>query len=262
MLKNEQTVRAYEDLAHIYDRQGQPKLRDWFLVLAADAAFTSGRETEAERLRIQLLSYNPHHLLKPFVSFVEALRSPDIQSYIADLRRTYPPEAAEQLLETHRPGSSPAPSAEDVPAVPVTSHQAGPFSGFESPPEEPPIYRMANGSQENRPAAPPPRPAATRPGTAAARSSSAAATASAHSAPSRPKPAPRMPSQPLRDWSRQSPIDAGDELAHAGRLGRIEVKPAGRWVASLLYVLVLLSSLALTVYTIARPFLPEEWLQR
>jgi hypothetical protein len=87
-------MHIYEDLAQVYERQGQPKLRDWFLVLAADVAATAGWSDEAERLRLRLLSYNPHHLLKPFATFAEALKSPDIQSYIGDLRRTYPPDTA------------------------------------------------------------------------------------------------------------------------------------------------------------------------
>src|SRR5262249_13715278 len=73
-----QPVRVYEELADWYDRQGQAKLRDWFLVLAADAALAGGRVDEAERLRGQLLYLNPHHLLKPFASFAEALKSPDV----------------------------------------------------------------------------------------------------------------------------------------------------------------------------------------
>ena len=34
------SLQVYEELATWYDRQGQAKLRDWFLVLAADLALT------------------------------------------------------------------------------------------------------------------------------------------------------------------------------------------------------------------------------
>ncbi|MGF1581989.1 MAG: hypothetical protein ACFCD0_21905 [Gemmataceae bacterium] len=104
-MTDQEATRTYEQLAQLYDRQGQGKLRDWFLVLAADSAYNVGNENEAERLRSQLLAVNPHHLLKPFASIMEALKSPDIQSYVADLRRTYPPDTASQLLRTQVPNS-------------------------------------------------------------------------------------------------------------------------------------------------------------
>ncbi len=109
-LADQEAARTYEELARLYDQQGQGKLRDWFLVLAADAAYNVGNENEAERLRSQLLAVNPHHLLKPFATFNEAIKSPDIQSYVADLRRTYPPETATQLLRTQVPSSPPQPT--------------------------------------------------------------------------------------------------------------------------------------------------------
>jgi hypothetical protein len=40
------------------------------------------------------------------------MRSPDVQGYLSDLRQTYPPETAEQLLESlQRNGSADAPTA-------------------------------------------------------------------------------------------------------------------------------------------------------
>src|SRR5262249_26154327 len=107
------SLQVYEELASWYDRQGQAKLRDWFLVLAADSAMTLGKSDQAERLRQRLLHVNPHHMLRPFASFNEALQSPDIQGYVADLRRNYPPETAEQLLQgtlkKQRPTRAPVP---------------------------------------------------------------------------------------------------------------------------------------------------------
>src|SRR5262249_9490462 len=102
MPSTDQTVRVYQDLADWYDRQGQPQMRDRFLGLAADAALAAGRADEAERPRARLLQFNPHHLLKPYNSLAEALKAPDVQSYVADLRRSYPRESAEHLLKTAR----------------------------------------------------------------------------------------------------------------------------------------------------------------
>ncbi|HYV38297.1 MAG TPA: hypothetical protein VE988_21620 [Gemmataceae bacterium] len=94
------SLEIYEELAGLYDRQGQAKLRDWFLVLAADVALARGQEDDAERLRRRLLHVNPHHLLRPYESFAEALDSSDVAKYVADLRKHYPLETAEQLLRS------------------------------------------------------------------------------------------------------------------------------------------------------------------
>src|SRR5262249_42130992 len=42
---------------------------------------------------------NPHHLLKPYSSFSEAMKSADVQNYVGTLRRTHPFEKAEKLLQ-------------------------------------------------------------------------------------------------------------------------------------------------------------------
>ena len=93
-------VRTYRELAEIYEARGEAQMRDRFLVLAADAALTAGKPEEAERLRGSLLRHNPHHLLKPYASLAEAMKSADIRNYIAALRRSHPFERAEHLLTT------------------------------------------------------------------------------------------------------------------------------------------------------------------
>src|SRR4051812_13559518 len=97
-----QLMAVYQELADLHDRRQLPQLRDRFLVLAADTAQRAGLTQEAERLRLVLLQLNSHHLLKSFASFEEALRSPDVQSYLSDLRQSYPPDAAEHLLDSVR----------------------------------------------------------------------------------------------------------------------------------------------------------------
>ncbi len=96
----EKTIQIYEDLADYFSRQKDARQRDVFLVLAADAAFALGRPDHAERLRLRLLQASPHSLLKPFSSFAEARKSPDIQLFLDDLRRQYPPQEAEKILGT------------------------------------------------------------------------------------------------------------------------------------------------------------------
>jgi len=100
-----QAVDIYRKLADWHHNHGQPQHRDRFLVLAADSAFAEGRADEAEALRQRLLRVNPHHLLKPFSSFGQALKSPDVQTYLSDLRRSYPVRVASDLLAS-LPGKS------------------------------------------------------------------------------------------------------------------------------------------------------------
>src|SRR2546430_702538 len=102
MAVSTQTVALYRELADLHEQQGQPQLRDRFLVLAADAALTAGKSEDADRIRAVLLQLNPHHLLKPYASFVEAAKTADVQAYLKEQRRRYPPQAAEQLLESLR----------------------------------------------------------------------------------------------------------------------------------------------------------------
>ncbi len=88
----------YQELALRYERQNEMRLRDVFFLLAADVAHASGRTDEAERLHTKMIEANPNSLLRPFASFDAALQSLDIQDYLADLRRQFPPEDAEKLL--------------------------------------------------------------------------------------------------------------------------------------------------------------------
>ena len=102
MLSTDDVFAVYRDLAVFHDLQGLGTLRDRFLVLAAAAAQTAGRSEEAEQLRQRLLRGNGCHLLRPFASMAQALISPDVQSYVEDLRQQYPPQAATDLLASVR----------------------------------------------------------------------------------------------------------------------------------------------------------------
>src|SRR5258708_8614999 len=131
-----QAVDTYRKLADWHHNHGQPQHRDRFLVLAADSAFAEGRADEAEALRQRLLRVNPHHLLKPFSSFGQALKSPDVQTYLSDLRRSYPVRVASDLLAS-LPGNtdnSPQRSSKVLPpphpvlAITTPPHDANPVA--------------------------------------------------------------------------------------------------------------------------------------
>jgi len=104
----DERVSSYRELAECYDRLGQDIMRDRFLVLAAEAALASHRKVEAEQIRTELLRLNPHHLLMPYASFEEAMKSIDVLNYVAALRQSHPFENAELLLEVLRPSSGPS----------------------------------------------------------------------------------------------------------------------------------------------------------
>lgn len=114
----------YEEFADKCDRQGDARQRDLFLVLAADAAYTAGSKEQADRLRLRLLELSPHHLLRPFPSFAEALRSSDFQDYLLNLRRQFPPA---QLLASR---GTPFPPA--TPRDPAGARLPATF-GFQQP---------------------------------------------------------------------------------------------------------------------------------
>src|SRR5579884_2441652 len=202
------TLRIYQELADWYERQSQAQMRDRFLLLAADTAMAAGDAEGAERLRLKLLEHSPHHMLRPFTSFAEAMTSPDVQGYISDLRQTYPPETAEQLLGSLHangdeapvppppPPAPPRPEPEPEPARQAPARSAEPLKVYRVKDEdaEPvtaplpgpaPARRPVPARKEVAPAAaapmPAPRPAAPPPA----------------AAPPRPAPEPARPRQPV-----------------------------------------------------------------
>jgi hypothetical protein len=122
---------TYEQLAEWHQRRGEARLRDGFLALAAAAALDASRHADAERLRQRLLQLSPYHLLRPYPSFAAALQSPDVNDYLADLRRQYPPERAAQILEEVR-GHSGASTA-DLAAPPLATETLVGSSGHALP---------------------------------------------------------------------------------------------------------------------------------
>ena len=241
----EHLLHVYKELADRYEKHHQPPMRDRFLVLAADAALLANRPDEAETLRLRLLRLNPHHMLKPFASFTQALKAPDVLTYIKDLRVNYPANVAEDLLgtvqteEKRPPGSNPAVAATS--AVPIASEEMF-VNSNDAPrdlaPTAPPAalptpYDIAHLRPDSRPQTLPLQVAC--PETLRAAGSTATRTYSASRRHARPFAA-RRPSRALRT--------AAEPSAHGGS-----------WLTVLLFLVVLASGAALVAFTFLRPYL-------
>ncbi len=253
----------YKDLADWHERQNQPKLRDQFLVLAADAAHGAGRDNEAERLRAHLLRLNPHHMLRPFGSFAEALCSPDVQSYVNELRRTYPPQAAQQMLDKVQGHHAPGMGSDEDPENPILEtlkvYDAPDETRTPSPPLPratalpPPTLGVPKPAQRPaRPAAQPPPPT-PRPTTLP--------PPRVAFPPPRTSAAPPSPPRLPRVVPERAPVAAPprEPVPVSGSSPDPEAAGTGAWLSTALFVLLLLAGMALTVYALGKPFVPGGW---
>lgn len=244
------TLQVYKELADWYERQGQAAMRDRFLILAAEAAFSSGKPEEAERLRQRLLQGNPHHMLKPFSSFAQALQSTNIQIYIHDLQTNYPPETAEGLLQDVRTGVPPASPPSNVPqTAPLIEIHDEPTLPLGMATESLKVYPLRDEPEQTLPARPPAQPAPLN------RPAERKPAAKPERPSPLPTPAPRsqpVPPRSTRVPAAPAPMPLPPPPEHAA--------PAGAWLSLLLFGMTVTAGVALAVYTVARPFLPREWL--
>ncbi len=145
-MRNPETMlRVYEELADRFVAQHEPRFRDHCLVLAADAALAADKPQDAERLRQALLQHNPHHLLRPFASMGEAMQAPDVQEYVADLRRQWPPEFVQKLyiggrdMPIEAPPERPAPPRTERGTQDATLAPPVQAKPVQAPPRRPPV---------------------------------------------------------------------------------------------------------------------------
>ena len=225
----ENLLRIYRELADWYEQHHQPQMRDRFLVLAADAALTAGRPDEAERLRLRLLKVNPHHMLKPYGSYAQALKTADVLTYVKDLRVNYPANVAEDLLRTLQ---AEAKSAADAP--PAAAAEKELFVDENLP--EPQLARTA-----------------PQPGRAPANPHLPQTIPLQGPIPIAPRPEPLRPRRPLPAPFALAPAPLPERPA-------VEPTAAGSWFAALLFLLVLVCGAALAAFTFLRPSLPPGWL--
>lgn len=271
---------VYRQLAEWYERLNQASMRDRFLVLAADSALYAGLAEEAEMLRQRLLQANPHHLLKPYRSFAEALQTPDVQVYIQDLRTNYPLQVAEDLLRSLQ-------ISEDTQAGLDPIHAGGPLGDDatlpldlrlepETPGEGLKVYPLRNEPAPQpapKKTAPPPRstparaPASSRPSTPKAPAPRPAAPKpAANRPPAKPVPGPLNQTAPLPRLTPPAPRPARaahaepDPFFSSGAAAESESEaPRGVWLTLILLGIVCTAGCALAFYTLARPFWPAGW---
>lgn len=240
MAAADKSVRTYQELASCYEQIGEPQVRDRFLVLAAEAALNAGNVEQAESIRGRLLQLNPHHLLKPYASLSQAMQSPDVKTYVDGLRRTYPRENAEQMLESIRSGAAAKKpvAADGSPTFPPFQQMDAGRAESARPKRETPSARPVSAPRaEATPVPPPASPPVLQP-------------------PAAPPPAPAKAEAPIPfapDFSTPPAAPASDRspTSREGTRSRGEIN----LLATLLFLLTLFSGLALAIYTFVKPFL-------
>ncbi len=241
MPDTDEVIQLFKRLAEEHQKRDQMQARDRFLLLAADAAHAAGRPDEAERLRRTILGHNPNHLLKPYANFAEALKAPDIQAYVTQLRQNYSFENAERLLLSLREEEQPD----------------GKIYAFEeelSLPMDPDVVPADPLPKPVvRPSAPSPPPVTERP---IVRPRPAPAVDAAKQPPVwTPQVPPGVDPRVRNNESRPPDRERSVELSGTQAFDETGEYPPGAWVGWLVFVLVLLGSLALLALVFVRPLL-------
>jgi hypothetical protein len=255
-----QAALTYLKLSEWYNRKGQAQQRDRFLVLAADSAQAAGKPEDAEKLRLRLLKHNPHHLLRPYASFEQAMSSADVQSYVNDLRNSYPPRKAAEMLATASQGSSqPAAQPKPLPpTLPVVDLDAEIADRAAKEPLK--VYRMREEG------APVPKTSTHGYGERAARTTAPPAPARNQAPPTtsaRPATTVR-PTAPMRAVMSPAVYSLAPERSPQSAALKQQYDPeavaestGGGWVGTSLFVLVLVTGMALSVYALVGPVFLE-----
>jgi len=90
----------YLHLAAASHRRRRPHVRDRFLLLAAAAAAELGLSPVVAHCRKLVLEHNPRHLIGRWPTVQQALIDEEYLCFLRQLRRRYPQEKAEQLLQS------------------------------------------------------------------------------------------------------------------------------------------------------------------
>jgi hypothetical protein len=90
----------YLHLARASQQRQRPLVRDKMLVLAGAVAAERGLRQVAACCRERVLSHNAGHLVGRYASLEEALGDERFQTYLRKLRRDFPLEKAEHILDS------------------------------------------------------------------------------------------------------------------------------------------------------------------
>lgn len=90
----------YLHLARASELRRRPMVRDRLLVLAGVIAAQMGLTPIAAYCRHKVLEHNPQHLVRRWPTLETAGKDDDFQHYLKQLRRRYPSERVEQMLDS------------------------------------------------------------------------------------------------------------------------------------------------------------------
>ncbi len=90
---------VYLHLAQASQRRRRPLVRDRMLLLAGVTAANMQIESLAAYCRRAILQHNPQHIVRRWPSLPEALVDEEFLAFLRQVRRKYPPEKAERLLD-------------------------------------------------------------------------------------------------------------------------------------------------------------------
>lgn len=90
----------YLHLARASELRRQPLVRDRLLVIAAAAAARTGLTRIAALCRGKILSHNAGHMFRRWETVESAMLNDDFSPYLKQMERRFPPEKAEQMLQS------------------------------------------------------------------------------------------------------------------------------------------------------------------
>jgi hypothetical protein len=220
----------YLELIDAYIEQGQPVLRDYFVLLAAEAYLASGQEDEAEILYAEFSAANADHVLAGHASMAAAVNDPEANGYLVSLRQNYPEDVVRDLVQEARnrrdlPVVRRTPEP-DIPTIPVT--QPVPVVRVNNPPNRGPGNPVPNPRPQ--PTVPPRRDPVPRPQPVPVRPQPATV----------PQPAPSTPNRSYEPAPSAPPEDEPNNLP---------------FVHLFLLLVLLGAGVYLVGWTLARPFL-------
>jgi hypothetical protein len=89
----------YLHLARASESRRQLLVRDRLLVIAAALAVTEQLPVIAAYCRWKILDHNPGHLVRRWQTMAAAVEDDAFQTFLKQMRRRYPREKAEQMLD-------------------------------------------------------------------------------------------------------------------------------------------------------------------